>query len=65
MTFLFNLHKNQFLSSNVSAKLAELAKKDANSTDEDNENGINVVKVSDGMEEPASESEETKKEKEE
>ena len=45
-TYLFNLHKNQFLSGSVLLKQAEIAKKQ-NKKDEEDESNINVVKVGD------------------
>lgn len=45
-TYLFNLHKNQFLSGSVLLKQAEIAKKQNNKNDEEDES-INVVKVGD------------------
>lgn len=47
-TYLFNLHKNQFLSGSVLLKQAEIAKKHQN--DEEEEEGVNVVKVGDEIE---------------
>jgi len=58
-TYLFNLHKNQFLSGSVLLKQAEIAKKQ-NKKDEEDESNINVVKVGDENE-VQSESEEHKK----
>jgi len=46
-TYLFNLHKNQFLSGSVLLKQAEIAKKQNNKKDEEDESSINVVKVGD------------------
>ena len=43
-TYLFNLHKNQFLSGSVLLKQAEIAKKQNNKKDEEDESSINVVK---------------------
>ena len=45
-TYLFNLHKNQFLSGSVLLKQAEIAKKQ-NKKEEEDEANINVVKVGD------------------
>jgi hypothetical protein len=46
-TYLFNLHKNQFLSGSVLLKQAEIAKKQNSKKDEEDESSINVVKVGD------------------
>lgn len=46
-TYLFNLHKNQFLSGSVLLKQAEIAKKSNSKNDEEDESSINVVKVGD------------------
>jgi len=48
-TYLFNLHKNQFLSGSVLLKQAEIAKKH-NQKEEEDEANVNVVKVGDDNE---------------
>ena len=58
-TYLFNLHKNQFLSGSVLLKQAEIAKQLKTKKDEEEDSSINVVKVGDENE-LQSESEETK-----
>ena len=58
-TYLFNLHKNQFLSGSVLLKQAEIAKQLKTKKDEEEESSINVVKVGDENE-LQSESEEKK-----
>jgi len=49
-TYLFNLHKNQFLSGSVLLKQAEIAKKQNNKNDDEEDESINVVKVGDDNE---------------